>query len=320
MKGIYAAVRSSFHSDQRLFKVRDPASSISYAFMNALSQSAMDENLVDKFLVFTNTNPAEDESITDNIISNVGVDREKIIIRHSQDYSVAELIAFLKNLAGNTRTIMVGAISVVQNEEDKPSKYSEPEKISKYFTLGQRYVDTDSYQNELFPLDISQGIEQEEFLKDEISQNPSIEVRGVNGVASVLLKAEQDFPSYHNFPLIKVEHLSFIKEDILVLAKFLRTFSVNKDWIVEIDYLTFEDLENFKTELSAHNIEIPEIKSGGSIFYGNSIVLNGLRAISSAMAQLEHSPEEKALAIVLTERNTIELFILNYDMEEIELD
>ena len=320
MKGIYAAVRSSFRHDQRLFQGRDPASSMSYAFMNALSLGALDEKQVDKFLVFTNTDYSEDESLITNIVSQLGVEREKIIIRHSQDYSIEQLIDFLKTLAKSTRNIMVGAVSVVAVNMENDSSSTHPEDILNYFSHGKHYINTDFYQNELFPLDVSQGIDQEEFLVDDFNKTPSLEVRRVNGVASILLKADQDFPSYHHFPLIQIEHLSFEKEDIASLAKVLKNLAVNEQWIVEIDYLSFEDLIDFKNDLYAHDIELPEMKSGGSIFYGNSSTLNGLRAISSAMAQLEHRPEGKAIALALTERNSMELCVLNYTKEETELD
>ena len=317
MKGIYAAVRSSFRHDQKLFQGRDPASSMSYAFMNTLSMSALDEKTVDKFLVFTNTDYSEDESIISNIVSQLGVEREKIIIRHSQEYSIEQLIEFLKTLAKSTRNIMVGAVSVVSvYKEDLPFS-PHPEEILDNFTNGKHYINTEFYQNELFPLDVSHGIEQEEFLFDDLTQSPSLEVKRVNGVASILLKADQEFSAHHHFPLIELKHWSFAKEDTASLAKVLKNLAVNEQWIAEIDYLSFDDLTNFKKDLFGHNIELPEMKSGGSIFFGNAITLNGLRAITSAAAQLDHSSQGKAIALALTERNTIELCVLNYNKEGI---
>ncbi|WP_067724467.1 hypothetical protein [Oceanobacillus damuensis] len=317
MTGIYAALRSGFWQNQFVFKNKNPLELLSFAFLNTLSISALDEKVIDNFIVITIENSFEEEEIKAALIKQLDTEPDKIKVVFRPEHTGNDLRHLLKTLSSNSKTVLIGSISINNTilEETSLGKTVSREAIDSHFSNGEEYIQSQNYQKEIFPIQIGEGMNQQEFLFDEWNSESNLNVNKVNGVATILLKADKDLLNYHKLPIVKVDQWKFSQEDSLQLVKLLKEFSVDESWIVEFDYLSLESFLKLKRLLKENDIKIPQMKSGGSVFYGNSKILNGFRAITSAMAQLEQSIHGKAILFIINENNTIEVLTLYRNQE-----
>lgn len=313
MGEIYAALRSGFSKNNILFQNRKPASMLAHAFLNSLSLSALDENSIDQYIVLTNIEPESFDLIQERLMIDLNVESSKINIINL--YKNNDLMRVLRDIKNDVKkTVLVGALSLKPSSPNYINDINlEQQRVEKEYVNGKTYINSNAYQNEILPIELHINKEQEDCILEELDEfkKEEVQVRGVNGVASILVNTKDDLLKYHQFSTVIYKQWSFYKKEMYKVIKLLRKLEVvEEDWIVECDYLSLQNYREFKKILNSSHLNLPKMKSGGSIYFGNSTVLNGFRAITSAIAQLEMTTLGKAIVFVINEDESVEIISL----------
>lgn len=313
MGEIYAALRSGFSKNNILFQNRDPASVLAHAFLNSLSLSALDENSIDQYIVLTNIEQESFDLIQERLMIDLNVESSKINIINL--YKNNDLMQVLRDIKNDVKkTVLVGTLSLKSSSPNYIDDINiEQQRVEKEYVNGKTYINSNAYQHEIFPIELHINKEQENFIVEEIDEfkKEEVQVRDVSGVASILVNSKAELLKHHQYSTVIYEQWLFHKNEMYKVIKLLQKLEVvAEDWIVEYDYLSLQNYREFKEVLNSSNLNLPKMKSGGSVYFGNSTVLNGFRAITSAIAQLEMTALEKAIVFVLNEDGSVEIISL----------
>lgn len=133
-------------------------------------------------------------------------------------------------------------------------------------------------------------------------------VRSVNGVGAILLSKEPTL-----FAGIYIRQLIYTKQLTTDAANLMEGFA--EQIILEADYLNARHYEKFITVLEKKLQKSLRIHDGGSIVYGNSPHLNGLRAITASVSKLHSGILNVAIAVAITGEDEGYILVLDQRSE-----
>lgn len=266
---------------------------------NVLSQAAFDLEQIDKVYLFGNlpevfnTTYELYEELTQSFFKKTHIHKININFMEFLGQKVLEENYIITSLV---------------NFEELPTQYLKGTASREFIgELKKLSVSNDNYSNELIPFennDVGQGLN----MVHEITDSELTSVKKINGAGAIL------FSKYpHNEYSIEVRSIEYTKNLAQYITRILQIHK-NEPICIEVDYLNAGYYEKFIKRLE-EDIDIRNWNAGGSsLLYGNTYVLNGLRAIVAATNKMQHGILKHGLVIVLTKLN--EGYVLQLEKQE----
>lgn len=269
---LYSGLRTGFTPSAKVFGFRHPNEVISYVLLNLLATTVISPRDIEELIIIKNTDVQLDVEYIKNAVEldhNVRIvtENNKSIFEYMTSSNNANTLLAVINKSENA-SISDDQLFRLQNE------MSFEEKVG---------------------IEISSGNKQR-FWFDDYSIDGKQDVFHPNAVVALLFVGNYYTGGANNSLFDLTLHPEIDKKNHH-LNELIKNLKVDFEWVLEADYLEYQNFRMLEAAVSELNIHT-KFEKPNSIEYGNSPNLNGIRGLLSIYHKLAHSERTNGLVFV----------------------
>lgn len=272
MNTIFNGLRTGFTPSAKVFEFRHPNDVITTVISNLLATTVVPPNDIDELVIVKSSEVELDIEYIKNATELVG--SSKIIVKNE-----LSLIDFLK------KRLDVNTLLVIVNKAD--NECFEKESIIA--------LENEVAFEEKVGIEISAGKNQRYWFEDYTRINTTNVF--ASNVVITLFFSKSNFCGELSSEKFDITLCGELKKESLNLNELVNALNIDYDWILEVDYLDYQNFLVLESALNKLNIH-KKFEEPHSMHYGNTKNLNGMRALLSLYHKLANSKKSNGIVFI----------------------
>ena len=272
MNLLYSGLRTGFSPSAKVFGFRHPNEVISYVLLNLLATTVISPSDIDELIIIKNKDIQLDLEYIKNAVE---LDKNvRVVIENNK--SIIEYMT-----SNNNSNTLIAVINKSENFSISEDQFFR--------------IQNEMSFEEKVGIEISSGNKQR-FWFDDYSIDGKKDVFNPNAVVALMF-VKNYYTGGANNSLFDITLHREIDENNNSLNELIKKLKVDFEWVLEADYLEYQNFRMLEVALNELNIHA-KFEKPNSIDYGNSPNLNGIRGLLSIYHKLANSDRTNGLVFV----------------------